>query len=138
MEIQTRPFNLDITDPNTKFCPKCNKQLDIEQHTRRDKTCTCNACSWSECGYCRYSDRPFAMGSSSLANHYGGGCYCKPYPSKSKCECKYTRIDIRRFVCINCRIPKCEKCKEAIKPNCYYQLQLQAASCAKKIKVVQN
>jgi hypothetical protein len=69
MEIRTEPCNLQITETDCSNCPKCSYKLikEVREGTYLE----------SECGYCTYSDRPFAMGSSSLQNHYPEGCTCK-------------------------------------------------------------
>jgi len=111
MEIETEPFSLKISDININNCPSCSSKLIKKEYTRKEKIKTCLKCNWSECGWCRYSDRPFASFSSSLNNHYPDGCYCEPYPSNLNCECEFKNIQVYKITCNNCRIPKCKDCK---------------------------
>ena len=109
MEIKTQPSTLKIIDININNCPSCSLKLIKNKTTRKEKIKTCLKCNWSECGECRYSDRPFAIGSSSLNNHYPYGCNCKSSPSI--CECEFKNIQVHNITCNNCRIPKCKDCK---------------------------
>lgn len=123
MEIITQPFNLVIRDININRCPVCNLKLNIKKTIRKNNIKECIKCSWSQCGYCSYSDRPFAIGSSSLENNYPDGCSCK-YPSNLKCECEFKEIQIITITCNNCRIPKCNDCKNNIINTDYKPLYL--------------
>lgn len=111
MEIETQPFTLKIIDININNCPSCSLKLIKKKTTRTEKIKTCLKCNWSECGWCSYSDRPFASGSSSLNNHYPNGCNCEPSPSNLNCECEFKNIQVHNITCNNCRIPKCKDCK---------------------------
>ena len=111
MEIETQPCTLKIIDININTCPYCSSELIKKKTTRKVKIKTCLKCNWSECGYCRYSDRPFAIGSASLNTHYPDGCNCEPSPSNLKCECEFKIIPVHIITCNNCRIPKCKECK---------------------------
>ena len=70
MDIVSNPDSLNITSDEVSLCPKCNSNLfkKIEKKWRQ---------IGNDCGWCRYSDRPFTLGSSSLESHYPNGCTCK-------------------------------------------------------------
>jgi hypothetical protein len=69
MNIRTKPYDLNILNKNIIHCPCCNDIL--------IKKIKMGSYLVDECGYCRYSDRPFTMRSSSLQSHYPDGCQCR-------------------------------------------------------------
>jgi len=91
MEIISVPYELNINDCNIINCKICNNFL-IKEIKKGSYLI-------NECGYCRYSDRPFALGSSSLNNHYSEGC-----------TCKYDKKEYLYITCNICKFPKCNKC----------------------------
>jgi hypothetical protein len=88
MEIRCEPYELLINDKNIINCIICNNLLIKE-----------GSYLINDCGYCRYSDRPFVIGSSSLYNHYPEGC-----------TCEYGKKEFLYIICNICKFPKCNKC----------------------------
>ena len=111
MEVKTEPFTLKVIDIDDNYCLHCQSELMKRKTTRKEKIKSCMKCNWTECGYCRYQDRPFGAFSSSLHNHYPNGCSCESYPYDLDCECEFRNIDVFTITCNNCRIPKCNDCK---------------------------
>jgi hypothetical protein len=91
MEIRCEPYELLINDKNIINCIICNNLLIKEI---KEGSYLIN-----DCGYCRYSDRPFVIGSSSLYNHYPEGC-----------TCEYGKKEFLYIICNICKFPKCNKC----------------------------
>jgi hypothetical protein len=98
MDIRCEPNELLINDKNIINCTICNNLLIKEI---KEGSYLIN-----DCNYCRYSDRPFVMGSSSLYNHYPEGC-----------TCEYGKKDFLYIICKICKFPKCSKCGTKIN-NC--------------------
>ena len=65
MEIRKDPYFLEIKDKDITLCPRCNYLLNKEIKKGR--------CLINECGYCRYSDRPFVCMSSSWQQDFPDG-----------------------------------------------------------------
>ncbi len=99
MNIIINPSFLEINDTSTEKCPLCNTLLEKEIKKHKEKI-------FYECAYCRYQDRPFGIGSSSL-QHFSEGC---------RCEVKELgeEIDTLFISCANCSKPKCSNCKKDI------------------------
>lgn len=95
MEIRCEPYNLNITS-DINNCPKCTSGL--------NKVIRDGNYLISECGYCRYSDRPFASCGSSLQNHFPEGC-----------TCNYGIKQYIYYICENCKNPKCQQCNSNIR-----------------------
>lgn len=106
METRFEPnFIEDYYSYNNTLCYYCNsillKQVKKSKYLKK------------ECGYCRYSDRPFAMGSSTLENNYSG------------CNCEYGEKDFNFIICNNCLNINCKICNIKIyteylrKPSLY-------------------
>lgn len=116
MEIRKDPYFLEIKDKDITLCPRCNYLLNKE--IKKGK------CLINECGYCRYSDRPFVCMSSSWQQHFPDGC-----------TCVYEEQDILFVSCVNCLNPKCIKCNNSIVISCDIDLtKTICLSCENKIK----
>ena len=89
MEIRREPYSLKV-DSNSNDCLCCNNKLDKE--IKRGKYLI------DECGYCRYSDRPFGGCGNTASSHYGG------------CSCEYGEKDYLYMTCKNCLSPNCVNC----------------------------
>lgn len=90
-EFRTEPFALRLENENVTHCPVCDTVL--------DKIYKLGSSLVKECGYCRYSDRPFCQGSVSLHSHYPEGC-----------KCQYEDKNFLYISCPNCSNPKCVIC----------------------------
>jgi hypothetical protein len=95
MEIRTEPYTLKF-DSNINVCPCCNSILQKEIKSGKYLI-------GSECGYCRYLDRPFGGCGNTASSHYGG------------CSCEYGEKDYLYISCKKCLFPKCIKCGD----KCY-------------------
>ena len=96
MEIRIEPYNLQIKD-DSNICPCCSNA--VIKTVKKEK-----GLIGSECGYCRYLDRPFGGCGNTAINCYGG------------CSCQYGEQDYMYITCENCKSPKCMKCKSNM--NC--------------------
>lgn len=116
MEIITEPSFLNIKNIDETVCPFCNDSLKKEIKK-----------GWYlayECGYCSYSNRPFAMGSSSLESHYPEGC-----------KCRYAEKDFMYLICANCCNPKCAKCDIVIEIGYTYDPNRICDKCKRKLEI---
>lgn len=113
MEIRSEPYNLQIKDKDIMTCPCCN--LLLQKEIRKGKYLIDD-----ECGYCTYSDRPFASNSSSLYQHYPSGC-----------SCTYGEQDYLYISCENCKSPICMKCKTTM---CCSNIKCGSIECDQCIK----
>lgn len=82
---------MDIRSDRTT-CPDCNAQL-IKEIKKGKRLIG------SECGYCRYSDRPFAYGGSQ----------------RGECSCEYAETEYVHISCRNCISPRCSTSKKYLK-----------------------
>ena len=96
MEIRYEPFNLQINDITLVKCPCCD--IILQQDIRKGNYLI------SECGYCRYLDRPFGGCGNTAESHYGG------------CSCKYGEKDYLYMTCEKCKSSKCIECNTRL--NC--------------------
>jgi hypothetical protein len=92
--IDTRfePSELEKCNFDNVNCSQCNNILIKEYKLGKYQI-------GKDCGYCRYSDRPYTIGSSSLYSHYPNGC-----------ECEYGEKEFLYIICKNCINPKCSIC----------------------------
>lgn len=117
MEYRTKPSNLILKDEKQKECSCCNDTLIYEIKYGKYQI-------GNDCSYCRYLDRPFTLGSSSLENHYPDGCICE-----------YGKKKYKYIICENCLKPSCKKCKKKIinsyckNDNCFDKI---CSDCNKK------
>ena len=70
MEIRSEPSNLQINDNKTTVCPCCN--IILQKEIKKGNYLIDDI----ECGYCRYSLRPFTGANSYWHERYPNGCYC--------------------------------------------------------------
>ena len=110
MEIRTDPSFLKLDNINIINCPYCDELLHKE--VKEGKYLI------NECGYCRYSDRPFTIGSSSLNQHYSNGC-----------SCEYSKQNYMYIICNNCLNPKCNNCDNKLTIGYTYEPNRLCSTC---------
>lgn len=127
MDILVRPYFIRPLNKNSMICSICNSKLKKEIKKLKVKKNVCSFCkSWRECGYCRYSDRPFVIGSSLLNNHYPEGC-----TSAKECNCVYEKFVYIFIICEKCVIPKCAICRDELKKHELFRYDHKTSLCEK-------
>lgn len=104
MPIISQPYRLGVKNDDIS-CPCCHTQLEKEVKLGTYR---------SECGYCRYGDRPFGMCGKSREYQYPNGCYCE-----------FEQRELMYITCKKCHEPRCIKCQKQFNcsvDNCSSQL----------------